>query len=89
MPTGAWLPNMKVGGEERRDQEEGLASVAIKITDYAPAYGTTGTEAGRTDQVLKEGASNGRKVTRRAKQLSRTLIVNWNLEFQIVKLLSA
>jgi hypothetical protein len=30
---------MKVGGEERRDQEEGLASVAIKITDYAPAYG--------------------------------------------------
>ena len=32
-----------------RDQEEGLASVAIKITDYAPAYGTTGTEAGRTD----------------------------------------
>jgi len=49
MPTGAWLPNMKVGGEERRDQEEGLASVAIKITDYAPAYGTTGTGADRTD----------------------------------------
>ena len=88
MPTGAWLPNMKVGGEERRDQEEGLASVAIKITDYAPTYGTTGTEAGRTDSVPKEGASSGRKVTRRATKLSRTLIVSWNLEFQIVNLLS-
>ena len=27
---GAWLPNIKVGGEARRDQEEGLASVVIQ-----------------------------------------------------------
>jgi hypothetical protein len=79
---------MKVGSEERGDQEEGLASVVTKITDYALTYGTTGSETGRTDQVLWEGASNRRKSYYRKKELSRTLIVNWNQEFQIVKLLS-